>query len=595
MDGNLTAAVTLNDATGTATLKFTGAAAQTMTGAITPAADEEGILSTANTAGKVTFAAVGTDALKLTSVTIAASNEAVFGAAVAANTLTITGTAHLQAADNESEIIAMGASSTLILDDTLTNGVNVFNEVATTRPTLTSGAKIYLPGNLKTTQTLVLFYGEANNGLADNATTVTETTAAIQDNALFDYTAAASTTGNGFTVVTATYKSDATAASELGITNNKAVALKQALLSAIDDTNADATLEDQFTNALNGIAGQSATADTGLANQVGVQTDGIAGSTSATRAMTGTVQGIVSNRMASLRSGDAYVTGVAAGDGMSKGSGFLQLFGSHATQENTTVGSGTEFGYTAETIGYALGFDGTTEGGSVLGLSFSSSNTDVAGKGTGNSKNDIESYTASIYADKVTDVGYFEGSLTFGTNENATSRKVNTAGIDRTYKGSYDSEQVSLKIGAGFPNLMPNGMFITPFGSVTGTLIQTDTYTETSTTSDDNLRLKIEQNDLTSIVGSVGFKVHKVTDEGTPFVSLAINNEFGDKTINNTNTYQGGGSAFKTSTKVEELSATLGLGFASGSDTTSINAGYEAEVGDDYLGHYGTIKLIHKF
>ena len=138
-------------------------------------------------------------------------------------------------------------------------------------------------------------------------------------------------------------------------------------------------------------------------------------------------------------------------------------------------------------------------------------------------------------------------------------------------------------------------MFITPFGSVTGTLIQTDTSTETSTTAAGNLRLKIEQDDLTSIVGSVGFKVHKVTDEGTPFVSLAINNEFGDNTINNTNTYQGGGSAFKTSTKVEELSATLGLGFASGSDTTSLNVGYEAEVGDDYLGHYGTIKLIHKF
>ena len=43
-------------------------------------------------------------------------------------------------------------------------------------------------------------------------------------------------------------------------------------------------------------------------------------------------------------------------------------------------------------------------------------------------------------------------------------------------------------------------------------------------------------------------------------ISLAINNEFGDNTINSTNTYQGGGSAFKTSTKVEELSATLGLG-----------------------------------
>ena len=46
----------------------------------------------------------------------------------------------------------------------------------------------------------------------------------------------------------------------------------------------------------------------------------------------------------------------------------------------------------------ALGFDGITDNGSVVGLSFSMSNTDVDGKGTGNSKNDIDSYTASVYA-----------------------------------------------------------------------------------------------------------------------------------------------------------------------------------------------------
>jgi len=312
--------------------------------------------------------------------------------------------------------------------------------------------------------------------------------------------------------------------------------------------------------------------------------------------MTGTVQGIVSNRMASLRSGDAYVTGVAAGYGMSANSGFLQVFGSDITQKNNTVGSGTEYGYGAETKGYALGFDGITENGSVIGLSLSRSNTDVIGKGTGKSTNDIESYTASIYADKVTDNGYLEGSLTFGINDNATSRIVNTAGLDRSYKGSYDSGQVSLKIGGGVPKQMNNGAFITPFGSITGTLILTDSYTETSTTASDNLRLKIAQDDIASIVGSLGLKAHIVTNKGTPMISLAINNEFGDNTINSTNTYTGGGSAFTTSTKVEELSATLGLGYSFGSDRTSLNLGYEAEANQkDYLSHYGTLKLVHKF
>ena len=591
-----TGAVVLTQAgSGDAGFKTSGSTALSVTGAITATTDGDGVITSANT-NQATFAAVGTDAKKILSVTVSSGADAVFGAAVAANTLTITGEATLQAADNESETIAMGASSALIIDDTLTNGVNVFNEVATTRPTLTSGAKIYMPGNLKTGQTLILFLGEANNGLADNATTVTETNTALQDNALFDYTAAANSADNGSTVVTATVKDAQTTESELGVTNNKAVALKQALLAAIDDTNADSTAEDSFTNALNGINGLSSTADTELANQVGTQTDGIAGSISATRVMTGTVQGIVSSRMAYLRSGDAYITGVAAGDGINKKSGFLQIFGSDVTQENTTEGNGTQFGYTSETVGYALGFDSITDDGSVIGFSLSSSETDVTGKGRGNSTNDIESYTASIYADKVTDNGYLEGSITFGINENATTRKITTAGLNRNYKGSYDSEQISIKIGGGVPSQMGNGAFITTFGSITGTEIKTDSYTETSNTANDNLRLKVDQDDILSVVGSVGFKIHKVSDMGTPFFSFAINQEFGDDTINNTNTYQGGGSAFKTSTKVEELSATLGLGFSSGSDTTSINFGYEAEANEnDYLSHYGSLKVVHKF
>ena len=236
--GTHTGAVVLTQAgSGDAGFKTSGSTALSVTGAITATTDGDGVITSANT-NRATFAAVGTDAKKILSVTVSSGADALFGAAVAANTLTITGDAIVQAADNESEVIAMGASSTLIIDDTVTNGNNVFNEVATTRPTLTSGAKIYMPGNLKTTETLILFLGEANNGLADNATTVTETSAALQDNALFDYTAAANSAGNGSTVVTATVKAVGTTESELGVTNNKAVALKQALLAAIDDTNA---------------------------------------------------------------------------------------------------------------------------------------------------------------------------------------------------------------------------------------------------------------------------------------------------------------------------------------------------------------------
>jgi uncharacterized protein with beta-barrel porin domain len=300
--------------------------------------------------------------------------------------------------------------------------------------------------------------------------------------------------------------------------------------------------------------------------------------------------------MASLRSGDAFVTGMSAGNGMSANSGFIQAFGSESEQKNTVKSGATSYGYDGETSGLAIGFDGMTDDGSTIGLSASYSTTDVDGKGTGKSKNSIDSYTVSVYADKATEIGYIEGSLTYGINENTSSRIVNTAGLSRTYAGIYDSEQLSLKVGGGVPNEVIANGFVTPFASATGTIMSSDAYTETSTTASDALRLKIAQDDVTSLVGTVGVKAHLITDKGTPMISLSVNNEFGDTTINSSNSYTGGGSKFVTSTDVEELSATLGLGYSFGNDVTSLNLNYEANANDDdYLSHYGTVKIIAKF
>ena len=304
----------------------------------------------------------------------------------------------------------------------------------------------------------------------------------------------------------------------------------------------------------------------------------------------------MSNRMASLRSGDAYFgTGVAAG-GMSAQSGFIQVFGSTAEQESTKIGTVTQAGFDSETQGLAIGLDGITDNGMTVGVSVSTANTDVDGKGTGKSTNSIDTYSASLYMDTATENGYFEGSLTYGVNENSTSRKITSAGLNRTLTGSYDSNSISLNLAAGIPNEVGAG-YLTPFGSFTATVMDIDPYTEKSTVVNDPLRLKVAQDDVSSMVGTVGLKFHgEMSNGGMPMISLAINNEFGDSTIETTNTFQGGGTAFKTSTAVEELSATLGLGYTYGSDAASIEFAYEADANDDdYLSHYGSIKIVGKF
>ena len=569
-----------------------GTAAQTIAAQITPDATNETIVTNSNTAATVTFnekiGTVGSNLAKL--IDTDTGTTSVFKKEVGAVLFTLDGTATLTLDANQATNVDINTAGTLIIDDTITDGQEIFLAGTSVVDGSVAGTgNIQMPANLLNGETLVLI---AETTDAADAAIVVDVEAAVLDTALRTYTVSAVVVGsddNNITI-TAADNSATTVASNLGTTKNMGTALIQAGIAV----EGDATALDAFSNALNA-NGFSATEDTALAKQVAPQTDMISGSTFATQAMTGSLQGIMSNRMAALRSGDAYATGMSAGS-LGANSGFVQLFATDTEQKNTTVGAGTQFGYDASSAGLAIGFDGITDNGSVVGLSLSMTETDVDGKGTGQSKNDIDSYTASIYVDNTTDVGYVEGSLTVGLNENKSSRKITSAGLSRTLKGDYDSEQVSLKIGGGMPNEVPTG-YVTPFGSVTVTHISTDAYTETSTTASDALRLKVAQDDVDSAVGTVGLKYHtELGDGGIPMISLAINNEFGDNTISSTNTYQGGGSSFTTSTDVEELSATLGLGYSFSSDVASVEFAYEADANDDkYLSHYGSLKIVGKF
>ena len=504
----------------------------------------------------------------------------------------------LQEAGNEIDEVDFEDGAILELDRTIGSGDVVFsNATDTLAADLDDGMKIFLPSNLKSGESLFL--------LSDVTTTTTmaaNLNKALQDNALFDYTAAAVDNAVGDNVggdddiqVTATARSGAAIGAQIGSDTNTALGFLEAAAAAGDKV--DTAAIDAFSDVLNGTSGFLKTDALKLAEQVAPQTELISGSTVAARGVSSSVQGIMSNRMASLRSGDGYIgTGMSAGGAMSAKSGFIQAFGSTAEQKSKTVGSGTQAGFDSDSTGVAIGFDGISDSGTTLGLSLSMSNTDLDGKGAGKVKNDMDTYTASIYMDKATDVGYVEGSLTFGISENASTRNITSAGLNRTLTGAYDASQLSLNIGVGMPNDVGVG-YVTPFASFTGTLIDTDAYTEKSTVVGDSLALKIAQDDVSSMIGSVGVRYHNVMDNGgTPMISLALNNEFGDTTITSSNTYTGGGTKFKTSTDVEELSATLGLGYSMGNDYTSIEFAYEADANDDkYLSHGGSVKIVGKF
>ena len=581
-------------------LEFGTGADQTLTGAIT-AVNENGTVENGSTTGTLTITGtIGTEAARVKEVDLLDNTDTTFQSAVfaldidvntaAADDVTTFTIGNIVGDDGTVGGALNVAGGTFVLDTAAISGTTVFNtvEVTASDAGVELRALVIQPSANFTSGTLTFVDGVTAASIDDEdvaALTVTNT-------ALTSYTINA-TTGVADITIDANAKSGSTTGSELGVTANQGTAIQQLMEVAIAS---NTTLMNTLNESLTGVNSGVLSTTTDFAKQAAPQSDTTGGSSIATSAMTGTVQGIVSNRMASLRSGDAFVTGMSAGNGMSANSGFIQAFGSEGEQKNITKSGATVFGFESETSGLAIGFDGMTEDGSTIGLSASYSTTDVDGKGTGKSKNSIDSYTVSVYADKATENGYIEGSLTYGINDNTNSRIVNTAGLSRTYAGNYDSEQISLKVGGGVPNEVKDGTFVTPFVSATGTIISTDAYTETSNTANDSLKLKVAQDDIDSLVGSLGVKAHMVTDKGTPMISLAVNNEFGDNNISSTNSYTGAGTQFKTKTDVEELSATLGLGYSFGNDVTSLNLNYEGTTNDDdYVSHYGSVKIVAKF
>ena len=611
--GNVTGAMTLDDGFAGAftTANYTGTNDQTITGAINGNSAGEGEIVVNNTTGKtVTFAsAIGTtqvrivtlngnttavfnDVVKSTVVNVLVGATATFKGIITTPSLFVLGTANINVKNQAVAVTDLRDIGSIVINKAIVSGDTVFASTNQTNTTINATGKIYYPANLKNGETLVLF-NDSSADATGTATAVAATTVS-QNNALSTYTAALSTQQ---IVVTAADKSAATTASELGVNTNKATGLLQARNAAVAANAAvtDTAAIDAIFNVLNAQSGQSATADTAFTNQVAPQTDIITGSTVAAKAVTSGVQNVISTRLASLRSGDAYSTGVVTGSGMSANSGFIQAFGSVVEQKN----KGNEFGYDADTKGFAIGFDGKIDGGAVIGISYAHSDADVDGKGNSKAKNDIKTDSVSLYADYATKDGSVEGSITYGKSDNKGSRVIDTGGLSRTYTSNYDSEQSSFRLFGGIPQSLGSGAFFTPFAGATISQIKADAYTETSTTANDSLRLRVAQDTVNSQVGTIGIKYHQAIKDGkttfTPEVKLALNNEFGDGNITTTNTYQGGGASFKNSTAIERTSATAGVGLNISSDNVSFNIGYEADVRDKYLGHSAQAKITAKF
>jgi len=488
--------------------------------------------------------------------------------------------------------LTTGNGSTITLGSAFVNGGAVAITAADSTGSLnqTAGAVTVNMSNQFTTGTVTLFENTADLDATDIAAfTVTDT-------ALVDYTLAAHATDASLIDVTATKRTTAQVASNLGMSSSRAASLGQVTAALATGDAAASTALDAVL-----VAG-GATAKNAVEQMNPDAGAGSAAAAAGASAVAGVVGGRQSNTtMASNRYGTAKFasnskygdSGLSTGDAADEGAIWGQLFGGNAKQD----AAGGIDGYDSDTAGLVIGWE-TGAGENLLGASLSYSDTDVDGKSASLSKTDSQALQASIYGTSYATDGYIDWMLGFADGDNDSKRTINFGGLNRTASGSYDSNTWMAKMGYNVP-MTEGDWMVTPRGELSWTRISTDGYTETGA-GNLNLIVNSADSDLVTVGAGVDLATRIENADGVtvPRISLMANYDLTNDRAESTSTFTGGGSAFTTQgIDPEKFGMALGLGvdFESNDDETVFSLDYNGDFKSGFDSHMASITLRKNF
>jgi len=561
---------------------FDGTVAQTVTGLV----DGIGNVTISNAAG-VTFANNVGATIDIDLLTIGTGKSATFNGTLDADAITLSGT-----------------GSTLQIEDTVTLTAGAGTGTGTI--TTAAGSKIIIGAGIVATETAfvvadVVSAGTTTIEVSSSFTTGTivlfDSTAdasgdlanlTITDTGLVDYTLAAN--GNDIEI-TAAARTDAAAAAALGVSTQDAVAAKNAALAIATGND---TLLANFDAALKAGGDDAAKA----AETAAVQADTLGAGTNVAISTGGTVIGISSDRLGSLRTGNQFetsaATGFATGDNGSKYGVWFKPFGNWAEQDNTSGVAGFE----ALTYGVAMGADTEIADRYRAGGSFAYASSEIDGSGAGESTAEIDSYQFTAYGDYTGKNYYAEASLGYAYNKNLVSRVIDFMGTDTKASGDYGSSQFIASFNTGVPLQMHGTAYFTPTAGLAWTHVISESYTETGA---GGLNQTVDIDDIDVLLGSLGAKMHtQIRYHGgylVPNIHGSVSYDFiGDNTTA-TATYTGGGAAFTVEgADVEQFGGNLGFGFTyeSGNFWT-IGANYDADMKSGFISHSALFEARFNF
>jgi outer membrane autotransporter protein len=288
--------------------------------------------------------------------------------------------------------------------------------------------------------------------------------------------------------------------------------------------------------------------------------------------------------------------GISTGDESANKNVWIQGFSTTAKQDDVDGKSG----YDSKGNGVVIGFDKNMEFDTTYGIAISFGTSDITGNSSlTNTSTDVISKQLTLYFSRNFYTSYIEGYISKGWNDNSSQRDIILGTDKRTAYSSYGSTIKTMKLAYG-NNIKVSRFIFTPNGSITSSMVSTDTYTETGASGAD---LTVDTKDLEKVTTLLGLKVSTKIDFSSgssfsPLVRISYKKDFGDNYTTATSQFRDADYTFiSDGLEVDDYAMVYGasLKYKSASGMSEYKIDVETTQSEHYVSNIGSFTARFKF